>query len=36
MQAEHRERLQDLQNRLISLTERIAAEEAARQKWNDK
>lgn len=36
MQAEHRERLQDLQVRLSSLMERIAAEDASRIKWSDR
>lgn len=35
-EAEHRERLQDLQVRLNSLMERISAEEASRQKWSDR
>jgi hypothetical protein len=33
LQAEHRERLQDLQMRLSQLMERIANEDASRMKW---
>lgn len=36
VQAEHRERLQDLQARLSGLLERINAEEQSRQKWTER